>query len=242
MGLIGRMRKQSVGGFALRAALMLVAAVALSGCLSRGGKIPYDPADFGKPDKAQSAEIAYDLPLGPLDLLKVNVFRVPELSGDYQVDAKGMLDLPLLGPLNVRDFSPQQLADLLEAKYGERYINDPEISVRVMSTILNSVTVEGGVNVPGVHQLPGKTTLLGAVALARGVATLDANPRRVAIFRKIDGKTSAAAFDLIAIRRGEMNDPDVYPGDTIVVDSSLTRSIYRDLLQVLPLISIFRPI
>jgi polysaccharide biosynthesis/export protein len=149
MGLIGRMRTQSVAGFALRAALMLMAAVALSGCLSRGGSIPYDPADFGKPDQAQPNQIAYDLPLGPLDLLKVNVFRVPELSGDYQVDAKGMLDLPLLGPLNVRGYSPQQFADLLETKYGERYIRDPEISVRVMSSILNSVTVEGGVNIPG---------------------------------------------------------------------------------------------
>jgi polysaccharide export outer membrane protein len=239
MGLIGRMRKQSVGGFALRAALMLMAAVALSGCLSRGGSIPYDPADFGKPDQAQPNQIAYDLPLGPLDLLKVNVFRVPELSGDYQVDAKGMLDLPLLGPLNVRGYSPQQFADLLETKYGERYIRDPEISVRVMSSILNSVTVEGGVNTPGIYSLPGRTTLVGAIALARGISPNDANPRRVAIFRKIDGKTAAAAFDLVAIRRGEMNDPDIYPGDTVVVDSSLTRPIYRDLLQTLPLLTIF---
>jgi polysaccharide biosynthesis/export protein len=36
-----------------------------------------------------------------------------------------------------------------------------------------------------------------------------------------------------------MNDPDIYPGDTVVVDSSLTRPIYRDLLQTLPLLTIF---
>ena len=58
--------------------------------------------------------------------------------------------------------------------------------------------------------------------------------------RKRDGKTVAAAFDLIAIRHGEMADPLVYPGDTIVVDGSKVRTIYRDLLQAIPMIAVFR--
>ena len=36
-----------------------------------------------------------------------------------------------------------------------------------------------------------------------------------------------------------MADPIVYPGDTIVVDSSSLRSLYRDLIQAIPLIAIF---
>lgn len=59
------------------------------------------------------------------------------------------------------------------------------------------------------------------------------------IFRKSDGKTMAAAFDLISIRRGEMEDPVIYPGDTVVVDSSTLRPLYRDLLMSMPLISLF---
>lgn len=219
--------------------LIGVAALAVSGCVRRGGNVPYAPADFGPPDKEQASEVAYDLPLGPLDVLDIKVFRVPELTGEYQVDAKGMLDLPLLGPTSVRDKSPEGFARELERLYGSKYLNNPQISVRVTQTINNSVTLEGGLATPGVYQLPGRTTLLGAVALARGLAQQDANPRRVVIFRKRNGQTVAAAFDLIAIRHGEMEDPLVYPGDVIVVDSSQLRPLYRDLIQSLPLVSIF---
>ncbi|MFM5895796.1 MAG: polysaccharide biosynthesis/export family protein [Novosphingobium sp.] len=219
--------------------LIGTAALALGGCVRRGGTVPYAPADFGPPDKEQASEVAYDLPLGPLDVLAVKVFRVPELSGEYQVDAKGMLDLPLLGPTSVRNKSPEEFSRELERLYGAKYLNNPQISVRVTQTINNSVTLEGGLAVPGVYQLPGRTTLLGAVALARGIAQQDANPKRVVIFRKRNGQTMAAAFDLISIRHGEMEDPLVYPGDVIVVDSSQLRPLYRDLIQSLPLVTIF---
>lgn len=224
---------------AVRFVLVGLAALALSGCMTRGGKVPYAPADFGPPDKEQAAEVAYDMPLGPLDVLSIKVFRVSELSGEYQVDAKGMLNLPLIGSISVRNKSPQEFAKELEQLYGRNYLNNPQISVRVMASINNSVTLEGGVAVPGVYQLAGRTTLLGAVAMARGIAQQDANPRRVVVFRKRNGQTMAAAFDLVAIRRGEMEDPIVYPGDVIVVDSSQVRPIYRDLIQSLPIISIF---
>jgi polysaccharide biosynthesis/export protein len=223
-----------------RTALLLGLFVALAACNARGGKIPYAPADFGAPDRdSQAAVEAYDIPLSPMDVVKISVFRVPELSGDYQVDARGNLDMPLIGSINARAFRPDEFAKELETRYGQRYLTNPDITVRVMTTNQINITVEGGVNAPGVYTLPGRTTLLGAIAIARGINTTDANPKRVAIFRKRDGQTVAAAFDIIAIRHGEMEDPLVYPGDTIVVEYSQLRSIYRDLLQTIPVAAIF---
>lgn len=219
--------------------LGLLAALALGGCEVRGGKIPYDPAGFGPPDRFAAGVAAYDVPLGPLDVLRINVFRVPELSGEYQVDVRGVVDLPLVGSVNVRDENAEQFATKLEQLYGTKYLNDPDVTVRVQSTNQLNVTIEGGVNGPGIYALPGHTTLLGAIALARGFNSQDSNPKRVAIFRKQNGQTVAAAFDVIAIRHGDMKDPLVYPGDTIVIDSSKIRSIYRDLLQTLPAVAIF---
>ena len=222
-----------------RIVLFGLCALALSGCVARGGKVPYAPADFGPPDKEQAEEVAYDMPLGPLDLVTIKVFRVPELSGDYQIDAKGMLDMPLLGTVSVRDKTPQAFSKELERLYSQKYLSNPQISIRVLTSNNNSVTLEGGVAVPGIYQLPGRTNLLGAIALARGIAQQDANPKRVLVFRKREGKTMAAAFDLISIRRGEMENPEIYPGDIVVVDSSQVRPIYRDLLMSLPILSIF---
>jgi polysaccharide export outer membrane protein len=219
--------------------LLALTAVALSGCELRGGKIPYDPAGFGPPDPTAAPNPGYAVALGPLDTVKVTVFRIPDLSGDYQVDGRGVVDLPLIGEVPVDGRNAEQFAQELERQYGARYLNNPEITVRLLTTNQYNITVEGGVNAPGVFPLPGRTTLLGAIAMSRGFLAYDSNPKRVAIFRKQGGKTVAAAFDVVAIRHGDMQDPLVYPGDTIVVDSSKVRSIYRDLLQTIPVIAIF---
>ena len=79
-----------------------------------------------------------------------------------------------------------------------------------------------------------------AVAQAGG-ATPEANLRRVAIFRQIDGKRQAAAFDLASIRRGEMEDPPVYAGDIVIVDGSSIKALQKTLLNSLPLVNMFMP-
>jgi polysaccharide export outer membrane protein len=83
-------------------------------------------------------------------------------------------------------------------------------------------------------------TLMQAVALAGGTSP-DANARRVAIFRNIGGKRQAAAFDLTSIRRGEEKDPDIYAGDIVVIDGSSVKAVQKQLLNSLPILSIFKP-
>jgi polysaccharide export outer membrane protein len=51
----------------------------------------------------------------------------------------------------------------------------------------------------------------------------------------------AAAFDLTSIRRGEAEDPRVYSGDIIVVDGSGIKSAQRQIMNSLPLVSVFTP-
>ena len=222
-----------------RSLVVCLAVTALAACTTRGGDIPYAPAGFTAPTPGTTGDLAQDLPLGPLDLIRVTFFRVPDLSGEYRVGADGQLNMPLVGKVNVRDLTPDQVAKQLEADYGVRYLNNPDITIRVVDSGQRNITIEGGVNSPGVFQLNGSTTLLTAIALAKGVNVQDANPRRVAIFRKVAGQSTAAAFDLIDIRRGKMQNPLVYPGDTIVVESNSLRSVFRDLLQILPSLAVF---
>jgi polysaccharide export outer membrane protein len=79
-----------------------------------------------------------------------------------------------------------------------------------------------------------------AVALAGGV-TEDANPHRIAVFRSVGGQRQAAAFDLSAIRRGQAQDPAIYPGDIVVVDGSSIKEGFKKILSSFPLLTIFRP-
>lgn len=218
---------------------MLLVVALLGACARRGGEIPYDPVGFGLPDRGSQNTLPYELPLGPLDQINVTVFRVPDLSGEYQVSARGVLTMPLIGAVDVRDKTAAETASLLESRYASNYLNNPSITVRVVTSNQRDVVVDGGVRSPGVFPINGSTTLLGIIAQAKGINPDEGNPRRVAIFRKIDGRMSAAAFDVVAIRRGEMADPRVYPGDTVVVDSSSLRAVYRDIIGALPALAIF---
>jgi polysaccharide biosynthesis/export protein len=44
-------------------------------------------------------------------------------------------------------------------------------------------------------------------------------------------------YDLGAIRRGAYADPEVFANDVVVVGDSPQRRLFRDLLQVIPLIT-----
>jgi len=46
---------------------------------------------------------------------------------------------------------------------------------------------------------------------------------------------------MAAIRRGQSEDPAVYPGDIVVVDGSSIKAAQKQILNNLPILSIFRP-
>lgn len=220
--------------------LGLAAALLLAGCADkRGGPIPYAET-FAVPDAPTVATLESDYRIAPLDTVSVKVFKMPDLSGDYEVDLTGQLSMPLIGSVSAVELTTAQLDQRLTAKLGERYLENPDVSVGVKASTRRSVTVDGAVKATGSFPVTGSMTLMQAVAAAGGTAE-DANAHRVAIFRQIGGKRQAAAFDLVRIRRGQAEDPRVYPGDIVVIDGSSIKAMQKQILSNLPILSIFRP-
>jgi polysaccharide export outer membrane protein len=223
----------------------LAVAAALSllpgGCADkRGGPIPYNVSDFGTPDAPQLAPLEAGYKIAPMDTLTVKVFKMPDLSGDYEVDLAGHISMPLIGEFAAYDLTTAQLDAALTQKLGEKYLENPDVSVGIKSSTRRSVTVDGAVNKSGTFPVYGPTTLMQAVAAAGGTRE-DANARRVAVFRTIGGKRQAAAFDLTSIRRGEAPDPEVFAGDIVVIDGSAVKAAQKQILNSLPALSVFRP-
>jgi polysaccharide export outer membrane protein len=188
--------------------LLGIAAFALAGCTdSRGGSIPYNPSNFGTPDAPSISAVDANYRISPMDTLTIRVFGMPDLTGDYQVDLLGNLSMPLIGDVPATDKTPAELDQFLTQKYGEKYLENPDISVGVKASLGRLVTVDGAVKKGGSFPVVGPMTLMQAVALAGGADRETANMHRVAVFRTIDGKRQAAAFDLISIQRGEIPDP-----------------------------------
>ena len=219
----------------------LGAAVLLASCADRrGGPLPYSPSNFGVPDAPTVAPLGAGYKIAPLDTLTIKVFKMPDLSGDFEVDLTGQISMPLIGSVTATDYTTAQLDEQLTQRLGAKYLENPDVSVGIKSSTSRNVTVDGAVNKAGGFPVNGPVTLMQAVAQAGGT-TAEANIRRVAIFRQIDGKRQAAAFDLASIRRGEMDDPQVYAGDIVIVDGSANKALQRKILSTLPLVNMFIP-
>jgi polysaccharide export outer membrane protein len=222
------------------AACITAVSLIISGCAdTRGGSIPYD-RQLSAPDEPTVETLPQNYKIAPMDTLTVKVFKADDLSGEYTVDLAGHISLPLVGEVEAVNLTTAQLDDKLTQLLGQKYFEHPDVSVAIKQSTAHVVTVDGAVNQAGQYPVSGPLTLIQAVSLARGTSD-DANARRVAVFRVIGGQRQAAAFDLTGIRRGEAPDPQIYPGDIVVVDGSKIKEVQKQIFQSVPLLSIFRP-
>lgn len=179
--------------------------------------------------------------IGPGDELNVRVFQVADLSFDkIKVDTSGDLQMPLIGAVRAAGLTPEELSADIAGRLSSQYLRNPQVTVTINEAASQKITVDGAVTKPGVYTMRGSTSLLQAVAMAEGPSRI-ADLSKVAVFRTINGQRSVALFDLQAIRQGRMDDPRVLGEDIIVVDTSQTSVIMREIVGALPALSVFRP-
>ena len=216
----------------------LAAALALALSVAGGGQAS-DRTAPATPPPASSIAAQSDYRIGPLDKLNISVFRVKDLSFEkLQVDAAGQVRLPLIGAVIAKGRTADELSIEIAQRLGERYLRSPQVTVVVEEAVSQKVSVEGAVNEAGVFELRGRTSLLEAVARAKG-ASKTANLRRVSIVRAVDGSPRAATFDLAAIRAGKARDPEVMANDVVVVEDSQAKIVWRGIIETLPALIVF---
>lgn len=181
-----------------------------------------------------------DYRIGPLDLLEVTVFQVEDLNRTVRVNTSGKISLPLVGTVDAGGKTVSELESDIAARLSEEFLQSPQVSVFVKEFTSQRITVEGAVKQPGVYPITGRTSLLQAIAMAKGferVANLDG----VIVFRTVDGQRMAAVFDYRAIRAGASEDPQVFGDDIVVVDESGAKAAWRSVLESMPFLNVFRP-
>ena len=217
------------------------ALIGMTACASgRGGPVAYNPKNFGAPDVEAVALSTAEQRIGPLDKIKISVFNVNEMSGEYQVDAAGNFSYSLLGTVSAAGKTGDELARILASRLNEKLYRNPQVQVAISASAEQSVTVDGSVKAPGTFPIKGTTTLMRVVALASGMAE-DANPSRVIVFRTVNGQKMAGAYDVQAIRRAQEPDPIIYGNDIVIVDGSRARRLFKEVMSSVPLLGILRP-
>lgn len=223
--------------------ILLVFALLVGGCASQSGvltsaAIPVvQNTDMPAPSAADLLTAARPYHLGPFDKLSINVFGVPDLSREeVQIDAGGRLSFPLIGSIEAVGQTPEELARTIESRLRGNYVRDPQVTVNLVETVSQVVTVDGQVIKPGLYPVVGKMTLMRAVATAGGLDEF-ADLQDVVVFRTVDGQRMAGLYNLAAIRAGAYDDPEVYANDIVVVGDSQARRIFKDILQAAPLLT-----
>jgi polysaccharide biosynthesis/export protein len=171
--------------------------------------------------------------IGPFDKITVDVFGVPELSKDVQADAGGRVSLPLIGSIDARGQTAQELAAQITSALRGRFVRNPQVTVNLKEIVSQVITVDGQVREPGLYPVIGRMSLIRAVATAKGVSEF-AKLEDVVVFRTVNQQKLAALYDLKAIRRGVYEDPEIFANDVIVVGDSQSRRLFKDALQLFP--------
>jgi polysaccharide biosynthesis/export protein len=224
------------------AALALVVSV-LTACAGPaalgGGKgiTVVESAELPAPDRSDFLSESRPYLIGPFDKLIIDVFGIEELSKkEVQTDASGRISFPLAGVIEAAGRTPGEIEDEIEARLRNRFVRDPQVTVNLQETVSQVITVDGQVKEPGLYPVVGKMTLIRAVATAKGASEF-AKLDDVVILRTVNGKQYAALYNLSAIRRGNYDDPEVFANDVVIVGDSKARRIFKDFLQIVPLLT-----
>ena len=140
----------------------------------------------GNSDQYSGVPFGSNYILGPEDVIKIEVFDLPELSKTARVANDGTISLPLIGRVQAAGLTPEQLRKELADKWGEDYLQDPQVTVFVGEFKAKPVSIIGAVEKPGLYPLTGRRTLIEMLSMAGGYGKkgTSAAGRTVLITRK----------------------------------------------------------
>lgn len=168
--------------------------------------------------------------LGSGDSISVHVYGQSDMDGIVAVAEDGTISLPLIGSVNVIGLSPIEAARRVEEELKNRQVLvDPQVTIAVVQSHSQRVSVLGEVHTPGRYPIDASTTLIDLLAQAGGITPLGAN--FVYVLRPdTAGHTSRYKVDL----KGIANDKDALPmqtlqgGDSVYVPQAEQFYIYGE--------------
>jgi polysaccharide export outer membrane protein len=174
---------------------------------------------WASPQEAAPAKIAAPegtegYTVGPTDVLRINVWREPELSLDVTVRLDGMITVPLLGDVRAAGRPPSEIAQSI-TQGVKRFVENARVSVAVAQASSARVFVVGRIARPGEFPLTGGMTVLQALALAGGLTEF-AKADSIAVVRA-DQTVVPVNYKRIVDGKDVTQNIPLRAGDTIVV-------------------------
>jgi polysaccharide export outer membrane protein len=140
-------------------------------------------AQQAAPEIAQTVSSNYKL--SPGDLFDFRVYQENDLDAVVRLSGDGSAILPLIGSVRLGGLTIDQANTLIQSRYKDGYLVNPQITITVRSFAKKFYTMLGQVTRPGSYDLQGEQEipLFQAVGLAGGYTKI-ADPSKVTVKRQ----------------------------------------------------------
>jgi polysaccharide export outer membrane protein len=155
--------------------------------------------------------------IGPQDVLRIDVWKEPEISRSVPVRPDGKVSLPLLNDVQAAGLTAMELANVISEGL-KKFMNSPQVTVSISEINSRRVYVTGEVTRPGAYPLLPNMTVLQALTSAGGF-TQFARIKSIYVLRTEGGKQVKHTFNYKDVVNGKRAEDNIVllPGDTIVV-------------------------
>ena len=158
--------------------------------------------------------------IGPGDILDISVYDNDDLKTTVRVGANGDIVIPLLGPVQVKDLTIQQVSHKITQLLADGYLVNPQVNVFVKEFRSKKVVMLGRIRKPGLIELSGPISLLELISKSGGLESDVGDTATVK--RVVDGKDKIILINLVSLIEGgdlSQNVP-IHDGDTVVISKS----------------------
>ncbi|MBI4355935.1 MAG: polysaccharide export protein [Candidatus Omnitrophica bacterium] len=172
--------------------------------------------------------------LGRDDVIRIQVRNQPDFSGDFIIDPEGSIQYNYLSDIKVLGMTKTEVEQLLTQRL-EQYIRAPQVSVVILQYNSKAVYVVGEVARPGKYIMRGDVIKLREAIVASGLPTRTAALGRTHVVKPDLDHPRIRKINLKKILyKGRLKDDiDLYPGEIVVVPSTVLASINNFLSQLL---------
>lgn len=170
-----------------------------------------------------------DYPLGPGDVLRIQVFQNPDLATETRVSENGSITYPLIGSVEVGGLAIAAAEKKIAAALQDGgFVRQPQVNIVLVQMRGSQVSVLGQVNRPGRFPLETLSRVSDMLAIAGGAATTGDDFAIVTGLR--NGKPFRKVIDIPALYLGEKPDEDIFlvGGDVIYVHRAPVFYIYGE--------------
>jgi polysaccharide export outer membrane protein len=153
--------------------------------------------------------------LGASDVIRVSVWKEPELSQTAVVRPDGKISIPLVGEVPVAGSDVLQAQATIAARLRSLLAN-PQVTLSVLEIHSRQVYITGEIGHAGAYPLTSSMTVLQLIASAGGLSEY-AHKKGIYILRSNVARPIPFNYQNVVRGKGPGGNLELVPGDTVVV-------------------------